>query len=321
MKTRILYLITLFLILILAVLYFLWSYLPTVGTLSALAIGTATLWAILLPILSSFPYSFGYFFCLPSPYFGAWLMIINMMNKYVILSSNLALFALLALLLSYLLVTVLHVSTRARTMIWRIPMVSISRSSIAAVSILFLGLGIILTGPSGIKLSPINELFFFATLLLGYIASSMLYINSSYRLYVLSKKLGVQHLEKELSRMWTNIEKTYSDERRDVDLLQFYFYESLRCFIEGDFEKSFIWGYKVIREKTVVNPLEYIDDKRASKPAFSDIRNTLEHSRRKGHIDRSKIREIMRNLFNDCLDLLEREFVFVKKVSESSLRK
>lgn len=73
-------------------------------------------------------------------------------------------------------------------------------------------------------------------------------------------------------------------------MLQYYFSESFRSFLEGDFEKSLIWGYKVIREKTIVDPLEYVDDKRTNKPSFGHIRNTLMHPRREGHIETDKIR-------------------------------
>jgi len=193
----------------------------------------------------------------------------------------------------------------------------LSRSSIAAVSVMFFAFGIMLLSPSTFKLDIASELFFFSVTLLGYIASSMLYINSSYRLFVLSNRLEILHLEKELSKTWTMIQKKYPDKRNDLDLLQYYFYESLRGFLEGDFEKSLVWGYKAIREKTVVDPMEYVDDKRLNKPSFGEIRNTLMHPKREGHVEASKIRQIVRELFSDCLDLLEREFVFIKNVSES----
>lgn len=307
------HMIFLFLVLSLVFGYFLLLYTKS-GDLLNLSIGMMILWAILLPLLSSIPYSFGYIICLPSPIFGTWLLLMVQTEKYVILFNYLRM---LEFLLSFLLVFAVHVLTRGRTMFWKIPMASISRYSVAAISTMFLVLGFMLSNPSAFKLDAPSEIFYFSVVLLAYIASSMLYINSSYRLYVLSKRLGVLNLESELSKIWTAIEKKFPNSKNDLDMLQYYFYESLRSFLEGDFERSFIWGYKVIREKTIVDPLKYVDDKRTNKKqSFSDIRNTLEHSRRKGHVDTSKIRQIVKNLFHDCLDLLEREFVFIKKVSE-----
>jgi len=204
-------------------------------------------------------------------------------------------------------------------MFWKVSMASLSRSSIASVSLIFFVIGIMLINPLGFVLDTATGFFYFIIVLLGYVASSMLYINYGYRLYVLSNRLNFLNLENVLSRKWREIEEKYSNQQRDMDLLQYYFGESLRCFLEGDFEKSFIWGYKVIREKTIVNPMDYVDDKRANKPPFGRIRNTLMHSRwKEEHTETKRIRIITKNLFNDCLDLLEREFVFIKKVAESS---
>lgn len=235
-----------------------------------------------------------------------------LIEKYVNLSIYLMYLGLFSALF---LVYIFHALTRGRTMFWKLPMASLARSGVAAVSVMLLGLGVVVFNPSVVVLDSTTELFFFSIVLLTYVGSSMLYINFSYRLFVLSNRLNVLHLEKVLSRIWKKIEKKYPNQRRDLDLLQYYFDESLRSFLEGDFEKSLISGYKVIREKTIVDPLEYIDDKRTNKPSFGHIRNTLMHPRREGHIETDKIRQIIRNLFNDCLDLLEREFIFIKKIS------
>ena len=309
MKKLSMYLVLIVLILMLS--YFALSYLQTRGNLF---FGIAIAWTLLLPVLASVPYGFKYIICLPSPIFGTWLLILPLIEKYFTLS----IFSTsLMLAVSFFLVIFLHISTRERVMFWKIPLVSLSRGSIAAVSVMFFALGIMLVNPSLFSMDMPTELFFFSTTLLGYIASSMLYINSSYRMFVLSDRLEILNLDDEMSEVWTKIRTRYPNVPKDLDLLQYYFNESLRCFLEGDFEKSLVWGYKVIREKTIVNPTEYIDDKRVGKPSFGDVRNTLMHPKREKQVDASKIRTMLKNLFNDCLDLLEREFVFIKKVSEA----
>lgn len=304
------FLVILFLILIFTFSYFLLLYLQTQANLF---LGVAILWAILLPVLSSFPYSFSYIISLPSPIFGTWLLVMTLLEKYFNLSIYLMLLAVFSALS---IVYIIHALTRGRTIFWKIPMATMSRACIAGISVIFLALGMMLVNPSTFRLDAPSEIFYFSVVLFAYLTSSMLYINSSYRLFILSNRLGFLHLENELSKIWKEIQKKFPSEQKDLDLLQYYFYESLRCFLEGDFERCLIWGYKVIHEKTIVNPLEYVDDKRPNKPSFSDIRNTLEHSRRGGHVDTNEIRKIVKNLFNDCLDLLQREFVFIKKVSE-----
>ena len=307
---RYFYLIVLFLVVFLA---FLYVVLRSLQTEANIFIGMVMVWAILLPVLSSFPYSLSYHVCLPSPMFGVWLMITALLEKYIVLPSY-SIVATYALSLS--LVYAFHILTRNRVMFWKFPIARLSRSSIAAVSVIFLAMGMFIVNPSSMNFDAATLVLYFVILLFGYTAASMLYVNSSYRLFKLGERLGVLNLDKRMSEIWTKLHEKFPLAEKDIELLEYYFNESLYGFLEGDYEKSFIWGYKVIREKTVVNPLEYVDDKRPNKQSFSEIRNTLEHSRRQGHVDSTKIRQMVGNLFNDCLDLLEREFEFMKKVSE-----
>ena len=209
-------LISFLLIIISMFLYFILWYFQTERNLFELSIGIAIFWAILLPVFSYLPYNFSYIVLFPSPIFGTWILIMTLNEKYTILLSY---FQLLAFILSLLLVLSLHALTRRRTMFWKIPMASLSRSSIAAVSLIFFVMGIMLVNPSAFVLDITTELFYFLILLLGYVASSMLYINYSYRLFVLSNRLNVLNLENVLSRKWKEIEEKYPNQQRDIDLL------------------------------------------------------------------------------------------------------
>jgi hypothetical protein len=201
-------------------------------------------------------------------------------------------------------------------MFWKIPMASIGRGSMAVFSMILLFFGSLLIFPASFTSMGQSELFYFVVILVAYVSTSMLSLNSSYRWFVLSSRIKTSNLEKDLKKTWLRIEKKFPSQEKDCQLLQYYFDSSLRAFIEGDFEKSMDWGYKVIREPTVVNPKEYVSDKRANKQSFSDIRNTLQHSRHGGQVDTKSIRLIMKGLYADCLDLVEREIAFIKKVAE-----
>ena len=316
MKKQSSYLVLLLSLFIAFLFYFVILYLQTQRNLY---IGIVIFWTVLLPVVSAIPFSFVYIVSLPSPIFGTWLLVTIIVEKYIVLSLP---FRLVTSCLSVLLVFVFHILTRKRTMIWKFPMASVSRASIAAMSVLFFAFGVMLLNPSAYRLDTPSELFYFSVTSLGYIATSMIYVNSSYRRFALSNKLNALYLENAVSKIWEAIEKKHPNHQRDSDLLRYYVEESIRCFFEGDFEKSFIWGYKVIREKTIVDPLEYVNDKREHEPSFSDIRETLMHSRRKGkHTSPTKIRQITRVLFKDCLDLLEREFSFLNRISEQRREK
>ncbi|WEU40142.1 MAG: hypothetical protein OdinLCB4_006635 [Candidatus Odinarchaeum yellowstonii] len=79
-------------------------------------------------------------------------------------------------------------------------------------------------------------------------------------------------------------------------------------FIEGDFERAFMTGYPCIREKTVVNPMELVSDKRGEgELSFSDIRSCLVHIKRnKLEIDPKKIMSVRSALSWYAFELLEK---------------
>jgi hypothetical protein len=300
--------VSLSVILILLVVYLAWMFLQTQANLF---LGIVLMWTILPPIFSNLPYSFKYALILPAPIFGAWylftvaLLSLDLFSNYAII---------LATLLSLFVVYSFHLFTRTRVMFWKIPLASLTRTGMAAISAIFIPIGVMLMSSDELRLDMQNRIIFFAILLVAYVASSMLFVNSSYRYYVLSNRLKTYNMEKSLEHTWANIKKRFHEKEKDCELLQYYFSESLRAFLEGDYERSLIWGYKVIREPTVVDPTLYVDDKRLNKPSFSDVRNILEHSRRGGHVDTKKIRQIMGSLFDDSLDLVEREITLLKKI-------
>jgi hypothetical protein len=273
--------------------------------------GITLLWAILPPILFGFPQSFKYILILPSPVLGTWFLLIFALLRFGQISG----YSIIGMaVLSFAIVLIFHYLTRMRAMFWRIPMASVSRTSVAIVSIFFIYFGVMLVTPTPFPMGDTSLIFYFVVTLIAYIATSMLFLNSSYRVFTLSKRVKTDNLEKTLEKTWANIEMKYSGQIDDCSLLQFYFYSSYRAFIDGDYEKSLIWGCKVIREQTVVDPTALVDDARIGKPSFSEIRNTLEHSRRKGHVKEEDIRKIFRELPDDCLDLVEREISLLGKI-------
>jgi hypothetical protein len=270
-------------------------------------------WGIALPIISDLPYSQIYLLSIPAPLFGTLFVLMLLTSKYIELTMPVYW---ILVVISAVLVSVFHVLTRSRTMIWKFSMAYVSRAAIGVSSIILLALAMVVVNPSLALTNTHSELFYFSAALVAYIASSMLYVNSSFRRFVVNKRIGTSNMNSFLSHKWEEINKEYSAKQNDVNLLQHYFDESYTSFLEGNFEKCLLEGYKVIREKTVVNPKEIVDDKREDKPSFNEIRNTLQHSRRnKSHVELEKIRKVIKNLYNDCLDLLEREIVFIQKVA------
>jgi len=93
--------------------------------------------------------------------------------------------------------------------------------------------------------------------------------------------LNTDRIEDKIAALWEKLLTKFPQKKDDVELLRYYFSEATRLF-EVSFEMAYFSAYKIIKEATVVDPKEYISDKREGEPSsFSEIRSILMHSRRK----------------------------------------
>lgn len=150
-----------------------------------------------------------------------------------------------------------------------------------------------------------------------YCSSSLIYINSAYRYKLICKRLNTNKIEDQITPAWEKIEKRFSNKKEDVELLRYYFLEAIRLFEEGSFEMAYFSAYKIIREPTVVDPREYVSDKREGEPSsFSEIRAILMHSRRKDiQVSPKKISEIKVKLPEYALEIIQRASTFIQKLA------
>ena len=271
-----------------------------------------SVYTISSPILVHFYRSvYTYIIILPIPFLGTWIISFTFLSS---LNAPMPLLCLLSSLIPVSLITIMHLISRMRSVLGRVPLAVISRQGTALMSLLLLYTSIAIFG--SVKLTSLNKVEIYCMLLLFYAATSIIYVNSMYRYRLLCKKLNLRRLEPELSKLWSKIERKFADQSEKVDLLRYYFYNALYWFIEGEYEKAFMEGYKVIRETTVVDPTKYVDDKRENKPSFSEVRTVLMHSKRKKlEIDVKRIRETKKHLPQDCMDLLERDILFLKEIA------
>jgi len=290
-------------------------YLTLIFSISAspFLIGFLLIYTISPPFLANIRHAATYFVLLPVPCLGSWLLSIVYLSSF---AAPLLQASVLVSAIPVTLTTLVHVFSRSRYFIGRISMVSFSRYSIAAASAIFFMVGLLILGSTPTELNTLNKAIFYSSLLLAYIMSSMLYVNSAYRYRKMCENFGTNKIEKEMSTVWEKIGNRYSGKEKDVDLLRHYFTDAWRLFEEGAYEKAFISAYKVINEETVVNPKEYVSDKREGEPSsFSDIRTILLHSRRKKvQINVKKIRKTKRKLPQYSIELLKKCYAFLKKL-------
>ena len=272
------------------------------------------IYIVLLPLLSSIRYAYTYFAILPVPYLGSWLISITYLSSF---SIPILYASILVSIIPVAMVTSLHVFSRTRNMFGRVPMASFSRTGSALASLIFFMAGQAILGLKPLEFDVINKAIFYGLLLSAYILSSMIYVNSAYRYKVMCKTLNTNRIERKISNIWKKIDNRFSDHRENVDLLRYYSLDALGSFEEGSYEMAFISTYKVINEETVVNPRDYVSDKREGEPSsFFGIRAILMHSRRKDiQINVRKIREIKKKLPQYCIEVLQRASTFLEKLS------
>jgi hypothetical protein len=131
--------------------------------------------------------------------------------------------------------------------------------------------------------------------------------------------LNTSSIEPIKRAIWQTLEAKFAGQRENLDLLRYYSMEALNSFREGAYEESFLWGYQMICEKTIVDPKSLVSDKRDGKPeSFSEIRTILMHSRRKGtKIDVGTIKETKRMLPQFCVEILLRDFELLERLTSA----
>ena len=273
------------------------------------------LYTMAIPFLALLRRSFTYLMIVPIPYLGSWIISIIYLSSFAI---PIILGSAIVSSISIILPTLIHFFSRQRSMIRRLTMTSVSRTAMGFFSAIFFGLAIIILGPTVMESNVLNNTIYYIILLFAYAASGMIHINFAYRYRLVCRKINENRIEQKVSSIFKKIRKRFSDKEKDVDLLRYYLEDALNSFEEGNYENAFLSGYKIINEPTVVNPKEYVTDKREDFPSsFSDIRTILMHSRRRElEIDVKRIRLTKSKLFQYSLELLQRDFDFLEKISQ-----
>ncbi|MBC7130382.1 hypothetical protein H5T51_04060 [Candidatus Bathyarchaeota archaeon] len=129
--------------------------------------------------------------------------------------------------------------------------------------------------------------------------------------------LNTNRIEEKTATLWKKLEEKFPGKKDDVDLLRYYYSDATRRFEEGSFEMAYFSAYKIIRDETVVDPKEYVSDKREGEPSsFSEIRTILLHSRRKKvEINPKRITEIKAKLPQYTLEIILRASTFIEKLA------
>jgi hypothetical protein len=129
--------------------------------------------------------------------------------------------------------------------------------------------------------------------------------------------LNTDKIENKIKLLSEKLLTKFSQKKDDVELLRYYFLDAINQFIEGSYEMAYFSAYKIIRERTIVDPKEYVSDKRNGEPSsFSEIRSILMHSRVKDtKVSPKKIRNIKVKLPEYTVEIIQRASELIEKLA------
>ncbi len=194
------------------------------------------------------------------------------------------------------------------------PLSLLTRYGLGVSSGIFLLCILLLNHPTLLTETSVIQVSIFLSIV--YCATSLLSVNFTYRYKLLCENIIQNKIEEKIYFIRKKLDEKFPDKESDIDLLIYYFSEGVEMFINSDFEAAFMAGYKCIREETVVNPTEYVSDKRGEEVySFSDIRAILTHSRRKKfNITVKEINKVRSDIPIYALEVLMRALDFLNKL-------
>jgi hypothetical protein len=293
------------------ILLILFSYFLVVSGLRDLATVTLAisfLWALSLPIISALPYSYTFVLCFPAPWLGLysivslWFLKLGHSDFYSFLLISVGIPLLIILLQRLMLKSVALTE-------------SLNRIIREVLTIVCLGLSIIFLSPFTLNPYETGHLIVLIVLLAGYLVFSISYVNESYRLGVLARKFKTRNLESTILNIFKKLQQKYPSQSDDIALLEYSLRSSIDFFKSGDYERSFIEGCKIIRDKTIVEPKTVINDRIDEEKTFSQVRAIILHTEI-GHkpVKAQDIKKTKKELFELNIKLYERIFEFLEKI-------
>jgi len=202
-------------------------------------------------------------------------------------------------------------------MLFNRPMSSFARIFFIEISPIFLLFGLSILGLETIKFEPFNKVILYGILSVVHCFSSLTYVNSAYRYRLVCNMLNTDKIENKIKLLSEKLLTKFSQKKDDVELLRYYFLDAINQFIEGSYEMAYFSAYKIIRERTIVDPKEYVSDKRNGEPSsFSEIRSILMHSRVKDtKVSPKKIRGIKVKLPEYTVEIIQRASELIEKLA------
>ena len=187
----------------------------------------------------------------------------------------------------------------------------------------FLVMSVTFSNPEFMKISSLSLLIVVSSLIILYVAFSVLGLNVTYRAKLLNEKLGTTDFTSKLRNLEAAILKRHPKKPDKTEFFSFVLRSAVDDFTYGDYERSFLDSYRIIHDKIIRDPKaimkKNIDEKTLDE--YRRIRVFLIHgflkekkSRLEVPIQVEDVVWARKVLFQKTLDLIELAYYVAAKI-------
>ena len=287
------------------------------------------LYSILYPLaLPMIPSKIAYYAYLPASFFGLEVSIIFWLNRFGMLVQPILLGS---VLMAFCMLTLFHYWTRRGLVIHRkflygglgLDLKRMTRVGEMMIAPFFLVMSVIFSNPELMGVPSLSILIVVSSLVFLYLAFSVLGLNVTYRNRLLNEKLGTKDFASKLIDLEEELLKRHPQKLDTVYFFSFVLRSAMDDFAYGDYERSFLDGYRIIHDKIIRNPKTIVNKKVDEKTLdeYRRIRVFLVHGFLKEKKSRLEVPVQVEDvvwarkvLFQKTLDLIELAYYVATKI-------
>ena len=217
-------------------------------------------YSILYPFaLSLVPSNIAYYAYIPASFIGLEVSIIFWLNRFGMLFQHVLL---ISVFTAFCILTLFHYWTRQGLVIYRkflygglgLDLKRMTRVGGMMIAPFFLIMSVIFSIPDLMTIPLESILIVVSSLIFLYTTFSVLGLNVAYRTKLVNEKLGIKDFNSHLTHLGAELLKKYPHKKETVNFFSFVLRSEVDDFIYGDYERSYLDGYRIIHDKIIRSP-------------------------------------------------------------------
>ena len=225
------------------------------------------LYSILYPLaLPLIPSNIAYYAYLPASFFGLEMSIIFWLNRYGMLRPPTLLGS---VFMACCMLALAHHWTRQGLVIYRkflygglgLDLKRVTRAGGMIIAPFFLVMSVTFSNPEFMETPSLSLLIIVSSLIVLYVAFSVLGLNVAYRIRLLNEKLGTKDFTSKLRHLEAELLKRHPQKADTIEFFSFALTSAVDDFTFGDYDRAFLDSYRIIHDKIIQNPKKIVEKK------------------------------------------------------------